>query len=142
MRLSLKVPASENGVRGSLGKIRSHLKRFGAVADEIDTAELVLGEAMNNVVEHALVADASAEFAVDVSCSQGTLACRIIDAGRAMPGLRIPKGQRLAPGTTVDELPEGGFGWMLIRDLTSALSYSRLDGENLLEFDLPMEIKT
>jgi len=139
--ISLTVKATELGVRSSLDEICKHLRRFAAKPDEIDTAELVFAEAMNNVVEHALVAISKAEFSVDVTCQQNFLACRIKDSGCPLPGLSIPLGQKVALETSLDDLPEGGFGWMLIRNLTQRLTYSRQDGENCLEFALPMKMK-
>ncbi len=35
-------------------------------------------------------------------------------------------------------LPEGGFGWALIRDLTSDLLHHRVEGMNQLEFQVPL----
>ena len=34
----------------------------------------------------------------------------------------------------VEELPEGGFGWDLIRQLTTGLAYARVEGRNELTF--------
>ena len=34
-------------------------------------------------------------------------------------------------------LPEGGFGWFLIQDLTQALCYYRRESRNYLAFNIP-----
>ena len=37
-----------------------------------------------------------------------------------------------------EELPEGGFGWYLIQDLTQELCYYREDRRNFLAFRIPL----
>ena len=37
------------------------------------------------------------------------------------------------------DLPEGGFGWRMIRDLTEELLYRRQDGRNILELVMLLE---
>lgn len=69
---------------------------------------------------------------------QGALHCRITDSGAAMPGGRLPPGQFQDLGET-QSLPEGGFGWFLIRTLAQDLDYRRIAGRNLLSFQLPCE---
>ena len=55
-----------------------------------------------------------------------------------MPGGRPPAG-RLPDGAdcALVDLPEGGFGWHLIRTLTRDLAYVRSGGCNRLSFLLP-----
>ncbi len=61
-----------------------------------------------------------------------------------MPGGQPPAGHlpRVAappPGGGVGDLPEGGFGWSLIRTLTTDLSYSRQAGRNELHVVIPLQ---
>ncbi|MFN6979493.1 MAG: ATP-binding protein, partial [Gemmobacter sp.] len=60
--------------------------------------------------------------------------CAITDRGAPMPGLALPEGRLPPPGP---EVPEGGFGWHLIRSLARDLEYERQDGFNRLRFNLP-----
>ena len=39
---------------------------------------------------------------------------------------------------TVEGLAEGGWGWALIRDLTTDIRYTREDGRNRLTFRIPL----
>jgi serine/threonine-protein kinase RsbW len=50
-----------------------------------------------------------------------------------MPNLQLPQG---APAdlSDLDDLPEGGFGWFLIRAMTSDLVYHRTGGQNCVRF--------
>ena len=39
----------------------------------------------------------------------------------------------------MDDLPEGGFGWGLIHDLTQGLSYRRVAEENHVRFRIDLD---
>ena len=57
----------------------------------------------------------------------------IRDKGRPMPKGRAPIGNH--PMTEFhqhDSMPEGGYGWFLIREIVSDLVYDRHDDENFL----------
>ena len=53
---------------------------------------------------------------------------------RPSPGGEPPAGQAPDP----DDLPEGGFGWHLIRSLSKDLEYHREGDRNFLTFRLDM----
>jgi serine/threonine-protein kinase RsbW len=76
--------------------------------------------------------------AVTLSRQPHGLACLIVDSGVSLPDGVIPAG--LLPGmadVALEDLPEGGFGWYLIRSLTRDLAYTRDQGVNRLSFILP-----
>jgi serine/threonine-protein kinase RsbW len=96
------------------------------------SAELVLAEVLNNVAEHAY-ADEPGDIELSLERREGSVAVRVADQGRSMPDRRLPLGE--APNPL--DLPEGGFGWNLIRQLTDELCYRHHEGWNLLTFVLP-----
>ncbi|QBX35772.1 ATP-binding protein [Paracoccus liaowanqingii] len=111
--------------------------------DTLGRLELVLAEVMNNVTEHAPLegpdpAPAVARPPVIHLCivrHDGGLACALTDDGVSLPeGCILP---RSLPALIPGDLPEGGFGWFLIQDLTQALCYYREDSRNYLAFSLP-----
>ena len=107
---------------------------LGSVPEaERGTAELVLAEALNNIVEHAY-AQGPGDIEVTIRRVQGDLDCRIVDKGLPMPGEDPPQGR--LPVQDPDDLPEGGFGWFLIRTLSRDLRYARVGGNNELTFRL------
>ena len=55
-----------------------------------------------------------------------------------MPDHTLPMGLPQPIGVDKD-LPEGGFGWFLIRSLTENLTYRRIDARNHLSFQLIIE---
>ncbi|WP_431297839.1 ATP-binding protein [Tabrizicola sp. BL-A-41-H6] len=102
------------------------------------TTELVLAEVLNNIVEHAY-AGGNGQIALSLGLSSAGLAVRISDNGLAMPGGAVPAGLLPTdPDGPAATLPEGGFGWFLIRSLTRDLCYDRKDGQNHLSFTLPI----
>jgi serine/threonine-protein kinase RsbW len=107
---------------------------LGAVPEEErGTAELVLAEALNNIVEHAY-AQGPGDIEVTIRRVQGDLDCRIVDKGLPMPDDDPPQGR--LPVQDPDDLPEGGFGWFLIRTLSRDLRYARVGCRNELTFRL------
>jgi serine/threonine-protein kinase RsbW len=98
------------------------------------TVEIVLAEALNNIVEHAYAAS-EGDIEVRLCHHAPDLWCEISDVGLPMPNGTIPVGQ-LANIDPDDDLPEGGFGWFLIRSLAQDLAYCRVHGRNQLRFRL------
>lgn len=123
--------ATPLAVREALGQLFHHpaLQSFGPTTR--DTAEIVLAEVLNNIVEHAYGGHGG-HITVQVEVLADRLLCQIHDGGRPMPGLELPQGQlrRLRD----DDLPEGGFGWHLIRSLARDLAYVRRQDLNTFSF--------
>jgi serine/threonine-protein kinase RsbW len=131
-RTRIVIPSTPLAVRQALCALFDHLMTEQMSAGARDTAQIVLAEALNNIVEHAY-AQGPGEIEVTIEVCAVGLTCRIMDAGRPMPGGTLPEG-KLAALTPDDDLPEGGFGWHLIRTLSEDLNYRREGGRNLLTF--------
>jgi serine/threonine-protein kinase RsbW len=101
--------------------------------------ELILAEALNNIVEHGYP-DPQSGGPISVFCEHKDecLQIKLVDKGVPMPNGQMPIG--LAVETDVDffDLPEGGFGWFIIKDLAKEVVYRRIDDANHL--DLQIEI--
>jgi serine/threonine-protein kinase RsbW len=100
------------------------------------TAELLLAEVLNNVVEHAY-ANGTGDIEVSVALRGRSLMFRVLDFGAELPGHMLPPGH-LADFGTHGDLPEGGFGWHMIRALAKDVEYRRQDGCNHLTFRLDL----
>ena len=103
----------------------------GAVALS-DSLRLCLAEALNNVVEHAYRGEANGKIDIDLTVSPESFAVTVTDAGEPMPGGTLPAGDIDMSYDDIDELPEGGFGWMLIRSEVDRLDYERRGDRNVL----------
>lgn len=123
--------------RRVLGELTQKLTETGLQPEQVQTTELVVAEALNNVMEHACEEKDGIAVALDLRRSDASIEVEIRDAGRPMPGLDLSAThhRRMSgPDTDVPfyALPEGGFGWFLIYDLTDSVSYAHQDNCNTL----------
>lgn len=134
------LSARPETVRDTLIEIR---KRFRSEVsdDTLGRLELVLAEVMNNVAEHAsrqLEGPARRQtpsIHLSIVLHESGLSCAITDDGVTLPAdCVLPRG---LPFVDTEDLPEGGFGWYLIQDLTQALCYYREEHRNFLAFSVP-----
>lgn len=135
--MQMVFAATADAVCSALRTITASSLFHALSADNRGTVQIVLAEALNNIVEHAY-AKSAGEIALDLTLNAGVLGCDIYDDGLAMPGLCLPEG-KLSHGADIADLPEGGFGWFLIRSLTRDLSYVRSAGRNHLAFTIKLE---
>ena len=64
----------------------------------------------------------------------------VVDTGRAMPDGRTPLGAAVDTDVPMQDMPEGGFGWFLIKDLAKDVTYHRVKAENHLSLRLAVAI--
>lgn len=145
----LVFPGTRAAVRGALRKAMKFLRAQSFGQDVCGPVELVLAEAINNVIEHAYEAGESGEgqpgqvVEMTLTCDGETIETLILDDGVPMPGEQLPQG-RVHDLDSLDlaDLPEGGFGWFLIRELTQDLHYSRSGNRNRLSFRIsPRDVR-
>lgn len=129
------VHADALAVRHGLASLFAQ-EPLNCLSDDLrGTAEIVMAEVLNNIVEHAYAAQSGA-IEVSIDLGENGLECTITDNGAPMPSSDLPKGKPYALDQ-MDDLPEGGFGWFLIRSLAQDLQYSRFRDQNFLRFRLP-----
>lgn len=125
--------------------LRAAMARFlrQMTETEAGTLELILAEVLNNIVEHGYDNSGEGSITLSIVRDRRGMNCAVSDDGAALPLECLLHGRaggaeghvRPDPG----DLPEGGFGWFLIRDLAEDLGYRRENGHNLLAFRLPLE---
>lgn len=130
----ITIAADPLAVRNGLRALFETIMLRSLPAEGRGTAEIVLAEALNNIVEHAY-ARYRGDIQISLRLSSSELICRIVDTGLPMPDATLPAGI-LQPFREGGELPEGGFGWFLIRTLSRDLEYRRDGNSNLLSFRL------
>lgn len=121
-------------VRASLQEARGLWTNAGIGVRSCNAAEQVLAEVLNNIVEHAQAGSIGGLIELDMQRTEDGLICNVLDNGAPMPGLKLPDGKLADWGGELDDLPEGGFGWFLIRSMTKDLRYVRRAGWNCLHF--------
>lgn len=144
-------PANPLAVRDTLSNLRRWLGEEVA-EDVLDRLEIVLAEVFNNIVEHGYEGwqdapphdtlpddgesdetDAATQYIhLCIIGQKGGLSCAVTDDGPILPQECLEP--RSLPNMTTDDLPEGGFGWFLIQDLTQSLCYFREGRRNFLAF--------
>ena len=137
------VAAHRLVMRANLCAVRGTVVRAVAVfgphlpEQSLDDLEIVLSEVLNNVVEHAYAGLGEGSVDLALGCQGGDAMVTVSDRGRPMPAQSLAAAH--APDLTqpVAALPEGGFGWSLIRSLARDIQYSRIDGVNRLSFRVP-----
>jgi len=138
--ISLGLVADDRAVRSALRQLRRWMAACAAPPDLIGRAELVLAEAMNNIAEHGYHRGERGRIAVQCIFNRAGLRVVLTDSGRAVP-LPLLQGSAGSPVTgcdmTPDALPEGGFGWFLIHELTCELTGHRIGEVNRLGFLVP-----
>ena len=124
--------ADAGAVRAALVHARRAPVLRDLPSDAADCCELVLAEAMNNIVEHAY-ADGSGPVRLTLMRARQRVICRLLDRGRPLPGLALPLGTL----PVSDSVREGGYGWFLIHSLSQRLIYRRSAGTNRLFIVVP-----
>ena len=132
-QLRLVIPAEAEAVRHALQAACNTLLLRSLTDTARGTAEIVIAEALNNIVEHAY-ASGEGEIELSLKRTGGKLSVLITDRGHPMPDNALPAGR--LPDPDHQNLPEGGFGWFLIRSLSQDLRYCRAEGRNHLFFRL------
>ena len=141
--------ADPETVRAALIFLRERFQ--GSAEDEvIARLELALAEVLNNICEHGTRQEATRLggrlhtplIHLCVARHVGCIACAVTDDGRPLPlsclDARDLPFVAMQPGNALASLPEGGFGWYLIQELTASLSYFREGRRNFLAFIVPV----
>ena len=137
MKLTLRSDAF--AVRDALQKMRSGLAELDLSTDDLARVEIVLAETLNNVVEHACSERPDCRIDVEMMRGSADLKVDVVDDGRAMPDGELPVSQRAILPDDKMHLPEGGFGWSLIRDLARDVTYERRGHLNHLSFAIDLQ---
>lgn len=138
-RVHLLFPADASSVRTVLKTVLAALAAMDLEEDLPGVVEIVLAEVLNNIVEHAYAERGEGRVELEIRRSPAALHFRLRDEGVAMPDGAAPDGSARDLDVAIDDLPEGGFGWFLIRELTQALRYRRVDDRNELTFRIALD---
>lgn len=135
----LVFPAGEKQVRRALSTAMGALAGMGLSDDARGLAEIVLAEVLNNVVEHAYAAQRPGLIEIDAWLEGAFLWMKVQDDGFPMPDGVVPKRRDQDVTGAAETLPEGGFGWSIIHELSHDLTYERDGLRNTVTFSLDLE---
>lgn len=139
------LDANPGAVQQALIDVRHRFD--GTVAgDALARTELVVAEILNNIAQHgtgrgkepgaAVLLRPAVTIHLTVMRHAGGLACAITDDGPPLPPDCLTDPDQ-TPAPDIAALRAGGFGWIIIRDLTRSLFYFREGSRNVLCFNIP-----
>ena len=134
--LRLVFASTPMAVRAALAATLDGLAELALPDEDRGALEIVLAEILNNVVEHAYAESSEGRIELTVWPSAAGIVCEVVDEGRPMPEGKLPEPTLRALPTDDVALPEGGFGWSLIRLLCAELRCVRESGRNRLSLRL------
>ncbi|KIC50202.1 ATP-binding protein [Tateyamaria sp. ANG-S1] len=137
----ISVVSGRFAVRQALAQLLDGLKPLALDVEEAGTVELVMAEALNNIVEHAYPETDTAGH-INITCAHQSdgLHLTVVDSGRAMPDGQTPIGTAADVDVDLCDMPEGGFGWFLIKDLAKDVTYQRQEAQNQLRLRLAVAL--
>lgn len=135
--LALTLDSSVLSVRTALAELRTVIGRLRISDDAASSIELVLAEVLTNICKHAYKGLPGGRIDLTAWADGDTLRFETHDFGVPMPDQQLPAGIPASLDGPVEKMPEGGFGWLLIRQLTVDLSYAREGDRNRLSFRMP-----
>lgn len=134
--LNLVFPGDPESVRRALSRARVVFRAMSIPEEHSGIAEIVLAEVLNNIVEHAYQDHGRGVIELCVRAVPDALEFTIRDDGLPMPDGKPPSRHPHDLSVPFEGLPEGGFGWLMIHELTQGLSYRRIGNRNELRFRL------
>lgn len=127
---SLSFTATPLAVRRGLVAFETYLAGLPIAPERRDSICIVLAEALNNITEHAYP-DATGPIWLRAQVKGHQFMATLRDRGAALPAGLLPQpGPNPGPNPghsapNPADLPEGGFGWHLIRSLADGLDHAR-----------------
>ncbi|WP_179378378.1 ATP-binding protein [Jannaschia marina] len=130
-----RFPATPEAISRQLADLSRFFAACGIAPDLREKVTVVLGEVLNNIAEHA-VPDGRGDVDLVICPRPDGLHVETVDSGRALPPWLLTSADLPEMGTTIDDLPEGGFGWFIIHALVDDMIYERERGRNRLSFSV------
>lgn len=120
--IHLSIDSRLEQVRILSGALRGIGQELALAEDKLGQLELMMVEAVNNVIEHAYQLQAGNDVHVRMEYNQQEIHLIISDHGQAMPD-KLQTGTCIMPNP--EDLPEGGWGMGLIHVLADSIHYDR-----------------
>lgn len=136
--LLAELDSNPRRVRKSIRSAARALCDAGLSRSLTENVELAVTEAVNNVIEHGYGGRSGGIILIEYEMIADTLKLTILDQSQGMADTHLPSGRLPDLMVEKSDLPEGGYGWFIIRSLTRRQHYSRHEGWNRLSltFDL------
>lgn len=120
--IRLSIDSRLEQVRVLSGALRGIGQELSLSEEQLGQLELMMVEAVNNVIEHAYQMQHGNDVQVRVEYSPQEVHLVISDQGHAMPDALHTETREMP---NPEDLPEGGWGMGLIHLLADSIRYSR-----------------
>jgi len=138
IRLSIDSRLDHTALAGLA--VHGVVRGFGLDESEAYLLELAVVEALTNVIRHAYAGRAGQPVEILLTVGEAGLALELRDHGRAMdPGLLAQAGEIPEP-RSLDDLPEGGLGLAIIKQVMDEVSYASREGVNVLRMTKSLKL--
>ena len=134
----LRFTSGNLGTRQAMKALLHGLNPWHLSATDQGKIQVALVEVLNNIVKHAYGDQGGGIIEITSQPFVGYLGFKIVDASIALPDHCLQNDQLSAIDIQAT-LPEGGFGWFLIRQLSYDIAHKRRDGKNHLSLKIWME---
>ncbi len=124
-------------VRRFIADTISWLTKFQIDAADLGNVEIVLAEALNNIVEHSQMGGAET-IGITIKLTENQIICSLRDSGIHSKALCGHKIIRHAGPEQISDLPEGGFGISLIQAIALDIEYFPVEHGNLVALTVPL----
>jgi serine/threonine-protein kinase RsbW len=128
--------ANTQRVRAQVDQAVRAIGKNPVPSEQAHSFEIVLAEHLNNIVEHSYAETEQGTIKLTVISDKQKLRICTFDTGVPLPNLSMPEGSQPDLLVEREDLPEGCFGWFLIRKLTRNLVYLRQNNENCFIMDV------
>ena len=109
--------------------VRELGEELGLTSDLVFNLNLVLEEAVSNVILYAYPKDEQQEISLSASVSDNNLVIVLTDSGKEFDPTQAPDADITL---SAEERQIGGLGIFLIRQIMNQIEYQRIDGKNVL----------
>jgi serine/threonine-protein kinase RsbW len=137
LKFSQSFKSEQPLVSAAVGEAVDWLRTCAVDSDSVASVEIVLAEALNNVVEHAYEYRTDGQIDITFDLASDVLTVVLFDQGRQFPGVPQMK-TMMGNAVAFADLPEGGFGWFLIHSLTRRIQYAFVEGRNVLSLEMEL----
>ncbi len=127
----LELTSEFSQVKTVTSEITAICKEIGLTEQESGQITLAVGEAINNVIEHAYKCAPGRPIKITISYNQFVLDLIISDEGETFKDFSPRKELDFDPDDLLS-LPEGGMGLFLITSIMDNIEYSSSEGVNTL----------
>lgn len=121
----LRYHAAANvlSVRDTLIRVERDLIESGVTRDNLSTILIVVSEVLNNIAEHGYQGVPPGGFVLRGVVRADHAVFGFHDTGSPLPEHLLAEDEAEQLPTELPELPEGGYGWSLIRTLAAKIRH-------------------